>query len=233
METYFSQIDRDTTLGTLDQQGFACIPNFFSPTHCDEFIRHYDDDQRYRSTINMAAKGYGNGQYRYFQYPLPDRLGSLRQQSYDFLLPLARKWAQALKEKTQYPDNHQQYLKKCHQAGQLRPTPLILQYREGGYNRLHQDLYGELVFPFQLIILLSKPRRDFTGGELVITEQRPRMQSRVHVLSPEQGDAVILAVHHRPGQGARGYHRINMRHGVSTLRKGARYTLGIILHDAQ
>lgn len=229
----FSAINQQRSYDQLDNQGFTCISGFIPPSICEDFIRHYKDDDRYRSTINMSQYHFGEGQYRYFKYPFPSPLGKLRQQCYDFLLPIARRWATALKDKSIYPDAYTTYLQQCHQAGQSRPTPLILKYQEGDYNCLHQDKYGEWIFPLQMIIMLSAPKRDFSGGELIITEQRPRMQSRAHALVPDQGDAVIFGVDKRPQLGTRGYYRINMKHGVSTLKSGCRYTLGIILHDAR
>lgn len=233
MPDYFSAVNQNTLLSQLDQQGYACIPNLVPVSMCQDFIKGYTDDTRYRSTINMARYNFGNGQYRYFMYPLPDALNQLRQQSYDFLLPLAKEWASNLNQNVAYPDSHDDYLKLCHEAGQTRPTPLILRYEQGDYNCLHQDLYGELNFPLQLIVMLSDPERDFEGGELVLTEQRPRMQSRAHVLHLKQGEAAIIAVNYKPKVGARGYYRVTMRHGVSELKSGCRHTMGVILHDAK
>ncbi len=181
----------------------------------------------------MARHGFGQGEYRYFAYPLPCLVAGLRSGLYPPLAGVANRWNEALGIRTRYPADHAAYLERCHRAGQDRPTPLMLRYAEGDYNRLHQDLYGEHVFPIQATILLSEPARDFEGGEFVLTEQRPRMQSRAEVVPLEQGDGVLFAVHHRPVQGARGFHRANLRHGVSRLRAGARHALGIIFHDAR
>ena len=181
----------------------------------------------------MARHGFGRGEYKYFAYPLPDLIGALRTALYPELEPIANRWNDAMAIDIQYPEQHADFLKRCHDAGQEKPTPLLLKYSEGDYNCLHQDLYGEHVFPIQVAILLSEPGKDFTGGEFVLTEQRPRMQSRAEVVSLRQGDAVAFAVHHRPVKGSRGFYRVNMRHGLSRLRSGHRYTLGIIFHDAK
>ena len=233
MQDFFSKIDQENTLEQLNERGFVRIPDLLPEQYCNSFINGYTDDLRYRSTINMARYNFGEGQYRYFSYPLPSGLGELRSQSYAFLLPLARKWARDLQQDIIYPDCHEGYLELCHQAGQNRPTPLILRYNQGDYNCLHQDLYGDLFYPLQLIVMLNKPGSDFDGGELVLTEQRPRMQSRAHVIKLQQGEGVFIAVNERPKLGARGYYRVKMRHGVSEITKGTRYTMGVVLHDAK
>jgi uncharacterized protein len=197
----------------------------------------YDAEQaRFRSTVVMERHNFGRGEYKYFDYPLPEPIAGLRAALYAALVPTARRWREALShgspDEAPLPAEHADYLALCHAAGQLRPTPLLLSYGPGDYNCLHQDLYGELVFPLQVAVLLSEPGRDFTGGELVLTEQRPRMQSRVEVVPLQQGDAVAFAVRERPVTGTRGVYRVQMRHGVSRLRTGARRTLGIIFHDA-
>jgi hypothetical protein len=181
----------------------------------------------------MARHGFGRGEYKYFAYPLPDIIAELRPALYAPLSGIANRWNAAMGIDISYPDSHEAFLKRCHAAGQTRPTPLLLQYGPGDYNCLHQDLYGAHVFPLQVAILLSEPARDFTGGEFVLTEQRPRMQSRAEVVPLRQGDAVVFAVHHRPVQGARGFYRVTMRHGVSRIRSGARFTTGVIFHDAK
>ena len=193
----------------------------------------YPDDSLFRSRVVMSRHGFGRGEYQYFDYPLPEIISEVRTAIYPRLAPIANRWNTLMGLEVRYPETHSEFLMRCHDAGQLRPTPLLLQYGEGDYNCLHQDLYGEHVFPIQVTILLSEPGTDFTGGEFILTEQRPRMQSRPEVVPLRQGDAVAFAVHHRPVQGKRGSYRVNMRHGVSRLRSGHRHTLGIIFHDAK
>ena len=216
----------------LDARGCAVISELLSPLQCDELAELYTTEDRFRSRVVMARHGFGRGEYKYFSYPLPDIVANLRSELYPTLAPIANRWNAAMGIKVRFPDKLAQFLKRCHAAGQRRPTPLLLQYGAGDYNCLHQDLYGEHVFPLQLTILLSEPGRDFTGGEFVMTEQRPRMQSRAEVVPLGKGDAVVFAVHHRPVQGSRGPYRVNLRHGVSRVRSGRRHTAGIIFHDA-
>lgn len=216
----------------LDQHGCALLPNLLTPQECEAVAALYERDELFRSRIVMARHGFGRGEYQYFNYPMPDIVAALRTSIYPHLAPIANCWNRALKIDVQFPDRHEDFLERCHQAGQTRPTPLLLRYGVDDYNCLHQDLYGEHVFPIQVAILLSEPGRDFSGGEFVLTEQRPRMQSRVEVVPLKQGDAVAFAVQHRPVQGARGAYRVAMRHGVSRIRDGQRATLGIIFHDA-
>ncbi|WP_372786240.1 2OG-Fe(II) oxygenase [Phenylobacterium sp.] len=216
----------------LDAHGAAMIPGLLSPDDCATVAGWYDDDALFRSRVIMSRHGFGRGEYRYFAYPTPDLVAGLRATLYPTLAAIAGRWNARLGIETTYPADHAQYLARCHAAGQKRPTPLLLRYAEGDYNCLHQDLYGEHVFPLQAAILLSEPGRDFTGGEFVLTEQRPRMQSRAEVVPLRQGDAVIFPVHHRPVQGSHGSYRVNLRHGVSRLRSGHRHTLGVIFHDA-
>ena len=216
----------------LDQHGSAMIRGLLSAQECAALSALYSRDELYRSRVVMARHGFGRGEYKYFDYPLPDPIGVLRRSVYPHLVSLANRWNTLMHIDVRYPAQHAEFIRRCHDAGQIKPTPLILQYAKDDYNCLHQDLYGEHVFPLQLAILLSEPGKDFTGGEFVLTEQRPRMQSRVEVMPLSQGDAVVFAVHHRPAQGTRGSYRVNMRHGVSRLHSGHRHTLGVIFHDA-
>jgi hypothetical protein len=216
----------------LDEQGNALLQGVLSPDECRALAAMYHDESIFRSRVVMGRHGFGRGEYKYFSYPLPDLVQGLRTALYPRLAPVANRWNTAMGIEVRYPESHQEFVQRCHNAGQQRPTPLLLQYGEGDYNCMHQDLYGEHVFPIQVAILLSEPQRDFTGGEFVLTEQRPRMQSRPEVVPLRQGDAVAFAVHHRPVQGTRGTYRVNLRHGVSRLRSGQRHTLGIIFHDA-
>lgn len=217
----------------LDAHGCAVLPKLLRAGECEDIAALYPEEAHFRSRVVMARHGFGKGEYKYFNYPLPELIGELRNALYAHVAPIANAWNERMKVATHYPDKHAAYLKICHEAGQTRPTPLLLQYMPGDFNCLHQDLYGELAFPLQATVLLSDPTRDFTGGEFVLTEQRPRMQSRVEVVPLQQGDAVLFAVHNRPVQGTKGSYRVNLRHGVSRLRSGRRHTLGIIFHDAK
>jgi hypothetical protein len=217
----------------LDTYGCAIVSSLLTPAECAELADLYTEDQRFRSRIVMARHGFGRGEYKYFASPLPEVVAHLRRTLYPPLAMIANRWNDAMKIAVRYPDDHAAFLDRCHRAGQKRPTPLLLQYGEGDYNCLHQDLYGEHVFPLQVAFLLSAPARDFTGGEFVLAEQRPRMQSRAEVVPLTQGDGVIFPVHHRPVEGTRGWYRVTLRHGVSRVRSGRRHTLGIIFHDAQ
>jgi uncharacterized protein len=216
----------------LDDHGNAVIESLLAHSQCELVSRWYDDDALFRSRVVMSRHGFGRGEYKYFSYPLPPLVAALRTAFYAELAPLANRWNERLRLAARYPGEHAQFLARCHEAGQTRPTPLLLGYGTGDYNCLHQDLYGECIFPLQVAILLTQPGRDFAGGEFVITEQRPRMQSRPEVVPLRQGDAVVFAVHHRPVSGTRGAYRVNLRHGVSRIRSGRRYTLGVIFHDA-
>jgi uncharacterized protein len=216
----------------LDAQGWAMLEQLLTPTECREIAGLYEGGGHFRSKVTMARHGFGRGEYKYFAYPLPAIVAELRARLYPRLASLANGWNEAMGIDVRYPKTHGAFLERCHDAGQTRPTPLLLQYGKDDYNCLHQDLYGEHVFPLQVAILLSVPGEDFTGGEFVLTEQRPRMQSRPAVVPLRQGDAVVFAVHHRPVRGGRGFYRVILRHGVSVLRSGHRHTLGIIFHDA-
>jgi len=222
----------DTAHRDLDWQGWAMLPGLFEPAVCAEVAAWYGESSRFRSRVVMARHGFGQGEYQYFAYPLPPLVADLREALFLRLTPVARAWNARMGLDTAYPGTLAEYTATCHAAGQLRPTPLLLQYREGDFNALHQDLYGAIGFPLQVAVLLSEPGRDFTGGEFVLTEQRPRMQSRAEVVPLRQGDAVVFAVHHRPVTGTRGAYRVNLRHGVSRVRGGHRHTLGIIFPDA-
>ncbi|RDS84948.1 proline hydroxylase [Dyella monticola] len=232
-EGILPSIDWTTLAHDLDQFGAARLPGLLDVDACRSLAALYADDHLFRSRVVMARHGFGQGEYKYFAYPLPAVVQALRTAFYAPLADMANRWNQAMDIAVRYPHTHAHYLQRCHAAGQRRPTPLLLHYDEGDYNCLHQDLYGEHVFPLQMTILLSQPGKDFEGGEFVLTEQRPRMQSRAHVVPLQQGDAVIFAVHDRPMQGARGVHRVTMRHGVSRIRAGRRYSVGIIFHDAK
>jgi uncharacterized protein len=217
----------------LSSQGCAVIERLLSPDECRQIARLYPQEEHFRSHVHMARHGFGKGEYRYFKYPLPKLLSSLRTALYPHLSVIANEWNARMNIDRRYPAQHADFLKECHDGGQTRPTPLLLQYVPGDFNCLHQDLYGDLAFPLQVAILLSEPGKDFTGGEFVLTEQRPRMQSRVEVVPLQQGDAVAFAVHNRPVKGTKGTYRVNLRHGVSRVRTGTRHTVGIIFHDAK
>jgi len=225
-------IDWEAVARELDAHGCAVIERLMAPEQCRAIAALYGDERLFRSRVVMARHGYGRGEYKYFGYPLPDFVARLRRHLYRRLAPVANRWHEALRIETRFPDTHERFVERCHAAGQTRPTPLLLQYGADDYNCLHQDLYGEHVFPLQVAVLLSEPDRDFDGGEFVLTEQHPRMQSRAMVLPLRQGDAALFAVRHRPVAGSRRFHRVNMRHGVSRVRSGNRHTLGIIFHDA-
>jgi len=216
----------------LDGQGWAVLPGLLAETDCDRVTALYDRDKTFRSTVVMARHGFGQGEYRYFSYPLPRTVEKLRGALYSPLSTIANGWQARLGQRMRFPENHADYIARCHKAGQTRPTPLLLRYGPGDYNCLHQDLYGAEVFPLQVAVLLSEPGKDFTGGEFVLTEQRPRRQSRVMVVPLAKGDGVVFAVNNRPMKGTRGDYQVKMRHGVSRLNCGRRHTLGIIFHDA-
>lgn len=225
-------IDWHHILDDLDRKGWATTGPLLTGGEREGLASAYDEESLYRSRVIMARHGFGRGEYRYFAYPLPPLVQQLRAGFYERLVPLANRWRAAIGMDEAFPPSHADYVERCHAAGQVRPTPLILRYEAGDYNCLHQDIYGALNFPLQAAFLLSEPGVDFTGGELVLTEQRPRMQSRAQVVSLEAGEGVIFAVNQRPVQGTRGTYRVAMRHGVSEIRTGRRHTLGIIMHDA-
>lgn len=225
-------MDWDRVGTDLDAQGNALLPQLLTPGECAVLAGLYGQDELFRSRVVMGRHGFGRGEYRYFAYPLPETIAALRTRLYPELAPIANRWNRTMGIDVHYPDRHDEFIARCRAAGQSRPTPLLLQYGADDYNCLHQDLYGEHVFPLQVAILLSQPGEDFSGGEFVLTEQRPRMQSRAEVVPLHQGDGVVFAVHQRPVQGSRGPYRVNMRHGVSRVRSGHRHTLGIIFHDA-
>jgi hypothetical protein len=225
-------VDWSEIADSLDERGYATTPRLLTKAECGGIAALYPEEEVFRSRVVMQRHAFGRGEYKYFRYPLPDAVEALREAIYPRLAPIANRWRERLKEEGRFPPSLAAYLEQCHRAGQQRPTPLLLKYGPGDYNCLHQDLYGDLVFPLQLTVLLSAPEEDFTGGEFLLVEQRPRAQSRGEVVPLRQGEAVIFPVHHRPAEGARGPYRVTMRHGVSRLRSGQRYTLGIIFHDA-
>ena len=227
------EISWEQVVQDLDSQGNAVIKSILSAGECDNVRALYPERKLFRSEVIMERHGFGRGEYRYFRYPLPALIANLRTSLYPHLVQIANRWNEVLGIDARYPARHADYIRRCHQAGQDKPTPLILKYETDDYNCLHQDLYGEHIFPLQVAVLLSEPERDFTGGEFVMTEQRPRMQSRPIVVPLRKGDGVVFAGHHRPVQGKKSVYRVNMRHGVSRLRSGSRHTLGIIFHDAQ
>jgi uncharacterized protein len=225
-------VDWRQAAGSLDERGYATTAALLTSDECRALVALYDEDAAFRRRVVMQHHGFGRGEYKYLRYPLPTPVGALRQAIYPQLAPIANRWRERLREDGRFPPGLGVYLEECHRAGQERPTPLILKYEAGDYNCLHQDLYGPLVFPLQLTVLLSAPGEDFSGGEFLLVEQRPRAQSRGEVVPLQQGEAVIFPVHHRPVEGTRGAYRVTMRHGVSRLRSGHRFTLGIIFHDA-
>jgi hypothetical protein len=225
--------DWTTVARDLDAHGCATLPALLTSDETAAIAALYDDDRKFRSRVVMARHGFGRGEYKYFTYPLPEAIAALRSSLYSMLAPIANRWNEAMGIDVRFPAEHAAFVKRCHAAGQTRPTPLLLKYGEGDFNALHQDVYGDHVFPLQAMVLLSQPGTDFTGGEFVLTEQRPRMQSRAEVVPLERGHGVIWAVRHRPVQGTRGSYRVAMRHGVSRIRSGHRRTAGIIFHDAK
>ena len=232
MKDFAGQQDWSAVHAALDRDGCALLPRLLDDGQCAALRGHYADSGHFRSRVIMQRHGFGRGEYQYFAEPLPALVRQLRETLYPRLAPLANDWARRLGEDLLYPDTLDEFRAQCHAAGQTRPTPLLLRYGAGDYNCLHQDLYGSLYFPLQIIVLLSEPGEDFEGGELVLVEQRPRMQSRPQVLSLRRGDAAVIATDHRPASGSRGWYRLKLRHGVSRIERGERYTLGVIFHDA-
>jgi uncharacterized protein len=228
----FKRMNPELIRESLDTNGYALISSLLSFNTCENLIAAYTDAAQYRKTIDMQRYRFGKGEYKYFQYPLPEVIQKLRSELYVPLSHIANEWASHLNSGLSYPDNHTKFLEMCKQKNQTRPTPLILRYETGGYNTLHQDLYGEIFFPFQVVIILNQTGVDFTGGEFVMTEQIPRAQSKVMVIQPNMGDAVVFTTHSRPIKGSRGYYRANMKHGISEVKSGERYGLGVIFHDA-
>jgi hypothetical protein len=233
IETRVAALDWPAMAAGLDSHGCAVTGPLLTADECTSLARCYSTDPPFRSRVVMARHGFGRGEYKYFAYPLPDTVATLRAALYPRLAEIANRWNTAMGIAVGYPQDHDDFLRRCHKAGQAKPTPLLLRYEPGDYNCLHQDIYGEHVFPLQATILLSQPGADFSGGEFVLTEQRPRMQSRAEVVALGRGEAVIFPVRHRPVQGTRGVYRVNMRHGVSRIRSGHRQTLGVIFHDAK
>jgi hypothetical protein len=233
IDTRVTKYDWARIADHLDAHGWATLPRLLTASETEALANLYGDDRVFRSHVVMARHGFGRGEYKYFRYPLPEKLSELRTSLYPRLVPIANRWNDTMGIDVRYPAEYAEFIARCHSAGQLRPTPLLLKYGEGDFNALHQDIYGEHVFPLQVMVLLSEPEKDFTGGEFVLTEQRPRMQSRVEVVPLRRGDAAVWAVRNRPVQGTRGSYRVNMRHGVSRIRSGHRHTVGVIFHDAK
>ncbi len=232
MQQRIQQLNWNDISNQLNDHGYALVNNILSDTGCDALIQQYDDNQLYRKIINMERYRFGLGEYKYFNYPLPDLIQQLRQNIYPHLAPVANNWIKTLNIDKQFPLSHTELIEQCHVQNQNRPTPLILRYGKGGYNTLHQDLYGEIFFPMQTVLFLDEPGKDYEGGEFVLIEQRPRAQSRAIVLKPCKGDMLIFTTNFRPVKGSKGYYRVNMKHGVSEVTAGKRHTLGIIFHDA-
>jgi Uncharacterized protein conserved in bacteria len=228
----FNNVNWGDVRASLDARGFVHIPSVLSQDDCSELISLYTREQLFRSTINMQRYRFGQGEYKYFNYPLPEIIQSVRERFYPELVSVANDWMNRLGEDANFPDTLGEFLARCHAKEQLRPTPLILRYEVGGYNTLHQDIYGDVFFPFQIVFMLTQPGKDYEGGELVFVEQLPRAQSRAEVILPEVGDAVIFTTNFRPVKGSRGFYRARMKHGVSAIKKGIRFTMGVIFHDA-
>jgi len=233
IDTRVEAVDWASVSAHLDNHGWAILKGLLTANECETIAGLYEDDSRFRSRVVMARHGFGQGEYKYFAYPLPEAVAALRAALYPRLAPIANRWNESMRIDVRFPEGLAEFIQRCHEAGQTRPTPLLLQYGAGDYNALHQDVYGEHIFPLQTTVLLSDPEKDFSGGEFVLTEQRPRMQSRAEVVPLRRGDAVVFAVRHRPVQGTRGTYRVALRHGVSRVRSGHRHTIGVIFHDAR
>ncbi|MFP8892309.1 2OG-Fe(II) oxygenase [Chryseobacterium sp. EZn1] len=225
-------IDWESLTETMHQNGYAIIDNLLSENECEKLKLDYDHPAFYRKTVVMARHRFGLGEYKYFNYPLPEIIQTIRKTIYPYLAPVANAWFKALQIDIQFPSDHQEFLDQCHLNGQQKATALILKYGKGGFNTLHQDLYGDIYFPIQIVLMLSEPGKDFTGGEFVLTQQIPRAQSKAIVLQPQKGDVLIFTTQFKPEKGTKGYYRVNMKHGVSEVKDGNRYALGIIFHDA-
>lgn len=232
LQDHLEQQDWDTCAQNLHQKGFAILKNILTPEACLELIQNYESTTLYRKTISMERYRFGQGEYKYFKYPLPDMIQQIRETVYPYLAPVANRWMKVLNIPSHFPPAHTTLQAHCYENGQVQPTVLILKYAAGGFNTLHQDLYGEIYFPMQLVLFLNEPEKDYTGGEFVLTEQIPRAQSKANVLRPQQGDMLIFTTNFRPEKGSKGYYRVNMKHGVSPVHSGNRHTLGIIFHDA-
>lgn len=232
IKTKLLAIDWEAITEEMNDKGFAIIPKLLSNEQCEELKRNYDNPDRYRKTVVMERYRFGLGEYKYFNYPLPNLIQNIRESIYPKLVPIANAWMRALNIATTFPDSFQEFQALCHNNNQTQPTVLILKYGQGGHNTLHQDLYGEIFFPMQIVLFLSEPDQDFTGGEFVLTQQTPRAQSKVIVLKPKKGDMLLFTTNFRPVKGSKGYYRVNMKHGVSEIHSGERHTLGIIFHDA-
>ncbi|MHA4811083.1 2OG-Fe(II) oxygenase [Flavitalea flava] len=232
MQTKLKKIDWGKAGRDLHEQGYTIVENVLTGMECEDLIQSYHSEKLFRKTITMERYRFGLGEYKYYHYPLPDLITDIRQTVYPYLAPIANHWMSVLGIDRQFPADHQTFRKQCHDKGQVHPTILLLKYGQGGFNTLHQDLYGDIYFPMQLVLFLNQPEEDYTGGEFVLTEQIPRAQSKAKVLQPKRGDMLIFTTSFRPVKGSKGYYRVNMKHGVSPLHFGSRHTLGIIFHDA-
>ncbi|NGM67386.1 2OG-Fe(II) oxygenase [Flavobacterium dauae] len=232
MKQRLQKINWESVANNMHEKGFSVITNLLTDEECNELVQNYTQPNTYRKTVMMERYRFGLGEYKYFDYPLPNIIHQIRTEMYPHLAPIANLWFKALKMDTKFPLNHAEFLEECHKNGQQKATVLILKYGKGGYNTLHQDLYGEIYFPIQTVLFLNEPDKDYTGGEFVLTQQIPRAQSKAIVLKPKKGDLLVFTTNFKPEKGKKGYYRVNMKHGVSEVHSGKRYTLGIIFHDA-